>query len=106
MEFIDNKRIANGIKQYRKKFNYSQSELSKMINVSRSTLSYIEQGKRELTASELLNICAIFNINVWQLINYERAIRDSYQVTEFSKQFIRLSKEMNTLKRMIRDLLK
>lgn len=106
METINNKVIANAIRQYRKQFNYSQSELGKMLNLSRATMSYIEQGKRELTASELLNICAIFNIDVWQLINYKRSIKDSYQVTEFSKQFIKLAKEMNTLKGMIRDLLK
>lgn len=43
------------IKEYRKKANMTQEELSKRSNVSRATISALENGKLEVTTTGTLS---------------------------------------------------
>lgn len=51
------------IKTLRKILNLTQDEVGKKIGVTRSALSNIEKGNRNLTEQMLISICREFNVN-------------------------------------------
>lgn len=64
-----NKELGQRIRILRNNFNMSQEDLAKKLGVSRSTISQIENGEREIHISELCEIARIFNITVEELLN-------------------------------------
>jgi len=52
------------IKNLRKKLNYSQADLAKLIGVSRPTFEKIELGKKELTVSQAQKLAQVFNLSL------------------------------------------
>lgn len=63
------KQIGSKIRNLRKKYKLSQNGLARKMNLSRSALSQIENGKRKVTAAELAKFAQFFNIDVNKLIN-------------------------------------
>ena len=55
----------------RERYNYSQKELSAMLNVSERTLQRYESGMSEPTLSILLNLSKIYEISVDAIIGNE-----------------------------------
>ena len=47
----------------------SQVELSEMCNLPQSFVSKYETGERYLTFLEVLSLCKLLNINIFDLIN-------------------------------------
>lgn len=60
--------IANRIKDLRIVRGLTQEEAADAINVSRPTYVLIENGRRELTLSELNKLASAFNISVGELL--------------------------------------
>lgn len=66
-----NKDIGIKIKSMREARHISQSELAKMAGVAQSTLSYIENGKKNPQFSTLSSICKGLGTTVLELLTYK-----------------------------------
>lgn len=49
--------IADELKAYRKKFNYSQKELGEKLGVGQVTIARLEQGIRKCSINYLVKLC-------------------------------------------------
>lgn len=68
------------IKSLREERNLTQEELAKMINVTKSTISYYENGKRVPTVSNLHDLARVFNVSFDYLMG-----NDQFEVAEDSE---------------------
>ncbi len=69
------------IKKLREKNGFSQEYLAKQLGISRPTFILIEEGKRELTISELKKLAAILNISLEEfLFNKKKGIEISIKL--------------------------
>jgi transcriptional regulator with XRE-family HTH domain len=59
------------IKKLREDADISQEELAKRLNMDRSSLSQIENGKRSLKEEEIIAFSIIFNITIDQLLGMD-----------------------------------
>ncbi len=106
--------IGNRIEVARKNIPLSQKELAeklqqKKINMSRETISKIENGTRAVTAIELKAICEILNVDQQEILYEEEekdivtlfrstenvteeCIEEIEEIQEFIKSFIRLKR--------------
>ncbi|WP_424842368.1 helix-turn-helix transcriptional regulator [Staphylococcus hyicus] len=53
--------FINNLAEYRKRKNFSQLELSRMVNVSRQTINMIENNKYNPSLNLCINICLVLN---------------------------------------------
>ena len=58
-----------GLKKIRKEKNYSQLKVAMDLNISRETLSYYENGKRNPDLQFLRTLSNYFNVSIDFLIN-------------------------------------
>ena len=58
----------NGLKEIRKKKNLNQLKVAMDLNISRESLSYYENGKREPSLSLLVQMSEYFNVSINYLI--------------------------------------
>lgn len=65
--------MGSRIENLRKEAGLSQVELSKSLNIQRSTLSKIENNERKVNIKELIKLSDIFNISLDELVNPERS---------------------------------
>lgn len=56
--------ISNYLKEYFKERKISQYEVERKTGIARSKVNLSLNGKRKLTADELINIANAFNINL------------------------------------------
>lgn len=63
--------LYNRLKEYRAKINVNQTEMGKMVGVSRQTISQIERGDYSPSVTLALKIARVFNIKVEDIFNYE-----------------------------------
>lgn len=61
--------LADNIQYYRKVSKLTQAQLGKLLNVSRTSISYWEQGLRTPKIEDLVKLSCIFKISVDHLIN-------------------------------------
>ena len=54
----------NNLAKYRKKKNFSQLELAKLVDVSRQTISMIENNNYNPSLKLCINICLILNVTL------------------------------------------
>ena len=57
-----------GLKQIRKSKKFSQQKVALDLNISRESLSYYENGKRQPTLELLLDMSKYFNVDINFLI--------------------------------------
>ena len=62
--------LYNRLKEYRAKINVNQTEMGKMVGVSRQTISQIERGDYSPSVTLALKIARVFNIKVEDIFNY------------------------------------
>ncbi len=60
-----------GLKEIRKKLNLNQQKVALDLNISRESLSYYENGKREPSLSLLVSMSKYFNVSINYLITGE-----------------------------------
>ncbi|CEP45570.1 XRE family transcriptional regulator [[Clostridium] sordellii] len=92
------KSLPHNLKKLRKNANLNQESLSKILNISRQTLSYYECGTREPDLDTLINISNFFNCSIDYLVtgNTQENINDK------SKQL--LTKEDFSPKNLLKNL--
>ena len=104
--------IGNNIKSYRKTLGFTQNDLAKFLKVSNTTITYYEQGTRDINMVNLQKLANLFSIELSDLlednehvINLNSAVafkKDSLTETDLSaiaefrkivKNYIKLSEE-------------
>ena len=63
--------LLNRLKEYRSSQGINQTELGKMVGVSRQTISLIERGDYSPSVTLALKIARIFQVNVEDIFMYE-----------------------------------
>ena len=63
--------LNNRLKEYRAKRNINQSEMGKLVGVSRQTISMIERGDYSPSVTLALKIAHYFNVHVEDIFIYE-----------------------------------
>ncbi|MCP4553517.1 MAG: DUF4065 domain-containing protein [Bacteroidetes bacterium] len=76
MKTITQKEIGVRISELRKSKGYSQDELSRLLEISRPSLTQIELGKRNLSVIELKKISDILSVSIDRLLSPEFIIDD------------------------------
>lgn len=59
--------LASRVRELREKANLTQESIAHELGMSRATYNAIEMGKRDLSASDMASIAAIFNITIPEL---------------------------------------
>ncbi len=67
-----NRRLGAKIKDKRETANISQEKLAEILGIPRSSLSQMENGKRELKSYELVELANVFNCSVDQLLDLKK----------------------------------
>ena len=62
--------MKNRIKELRKQSKLSQTDLAKMLGVTRQAISLYEQGKRQLKEKDINTLIKYFNVSVEYLKGY------------------------------------
>jgi len=68
------RKIGNRIKEFRERKGLSQEDLAKKLEISRVTVSQIENGKRKICTEELIALSRTFNVSTDILLNLEKDI--------------------------------
>jgi len=63
--------LQNRLKEYRAKHNINQSDLGKLVGVSRQTISMIERGDYSPSVTLALKIAKFFEAHVEDIFIYE-----------------------------------
>lgn len=80
--------VSERLKKIRINENLSQTDFAEKLNVSRSTLMLVEQGKREINAKILESLKKIFNVSAdWMLFGEETEKTDDLKslIDDFNK---------------------
>lgn len=89
------RQIGNRIKEMRERKGLSQEDLAKKLEISRVTVSQIENGKRKICTEELIALARTFNVSTDILLNLEKDIEvileKSTEKTPEVKGHIRIS---------------
>ena len=63
--------LSNTLKVQRAKLDMNQSELSKLVGVSRQTISLIERGGYNPSITLVLKLTKVFGVRTEELFQYE-----------------------------------
>lgn len=63
-----NKEIAEWLTAQRKAKRLTQSELGQRLGVTKTAISYWENGKRELSAENFISICKALDADPYELV--------------------------------------
>jgi transcriptional regulator with XRE-family HTH domain len=65
-------KIGRKIRELREKLGISQQKLAEQLNVSRPTVSQMENNERKICVRELIKLSKIFNLSVGNLLDLEK----------------------------------
>jgi len=68
--------LYNRLKEYRARINVNQSEMGRMVGVSRQTISQIERGDYSPSVTLALKIAKVCNAGVEDIFEYEEDEHD------------------------------
>jgi len=93
MPTITQKEIGRRISELRKDKGYSQDELSKILGLSRTSITQIELGNRNLTALELKRLTGVLSVSIDRLLSDEFSLTEAFieQKSKEQKPKIRVS---------------
>ena len=63
--------LKNRLKEYRAKINVNQTEMGKLVGVSRQTISQTELGDYSPSVTLALKIAKVLNVSVEDIFSYE-----------------------------------
>ncbi len=63
--------MNNRIKELRAKYNYTQSDLAKKVNVRRETIVFLEKGKYNPSLNLAHNIAQVFNLRIEEVFIFD-----------------------------------
>lgn len=64
--------LKNRLKEYRARINVNQTEMGKLVGVSRQTISQIERGDYSPSVTLALKIAKVLNVSVEDIFSYEK----------------------------------
>ena len=64
-----------GLRQIRKQRNWNQQKVAMDLHISRESLSYYENGKREPSLALLVEMSRYFNVSIHFLITGEEFVK-------------------------------
>lgn len=81
-----NKHFAKKIKELRKENNLTQEQLGKLLNMTKTGISYWESGKSEPSFETIEELAEIFNVSISELIDseYNDGFADTYNIPIYS----------------------
>ncbi len=65
-------KLGKRIKEFREQSGISQQRLAELLDISRPTISQIENGERRISADELIKLSEIFNLSVEGFLDLEK----------------------------------
>lgn len=95
--------LGKRIKEYRTKNRLTQSELGKLVNVTKVSICCYENGTRTPTLDTLIDLANVFKVNVNELIGYNKYVvsekNNDYglSMSEEEIEFIRELRKYNDL---------
>ena len=72
MNKVIQEQLANKVRELRETANLTQDQVAEKLGMSRATYIAVETGKRDLTASEIADIAAIYKISMPELFGQNR----------------------------------
>ena len=63
--------LKNRLKEYRARITVNQTEMGKLVGVSRQTISQIERGDYSPSVTLALKIAKVLNVSVEDIFSYE-----------------------------------
>lgn len=96
---MSNEIFANRFKFLRTNFGVTQTEISKVLGITKATVSYYESGKRMPSNSQLRNIANYFKVPVDYLLGMDYVMEDSndeYLKDDTLLKIIRRSKVLSS----------
>ena len=63
--------MNNRIKELRAKYNYTQNDLAKKVNVRRETIVFLEKGKYNPSLNLAHNIAQVFNLRIEEVFIFD-----------------------------------
>jgi putative transcriptional regulator len=63
--------MNNRIKEYRAKFNLTQDELAKKVNVRRETIVFLEKNKYNPSLRLAYDLAQVFSVTIEELFIFE-----------------------------------
>lgn len=80
----ENEKIANRIRDFRKKHNLSQEELAEALGISRQSVIALEQGRSLPSLPLVVSICEFFHSSFEDIFSMQREIEAEIQKVEDS----------------------
>lgn len=68
--------LRNRLKEYRARIQVNQSEMGKLVGVSRQTISQIERGDYSPSVTLALKIAKVCGVTVEEIFSYEEEFED------------------------------
>lgn len=68
--------LRNRLKEYRARIQVNQSEMGKLVGVSRQTISQIERGDYSPSVTLALKIAKVCGVSVEEIFSYEEEFED------------------------------
>ena len=88
------KQIAENLKLARELSGLSQSQAAKVLEISRPTISEIEQGRRNVTGAEIKQFADVYGVDVgWVLSEQDESDEVSKKVQLAARQIGKMSKD-------------
>lgn len=63
--------MNNRIKEYRARFNLTQEDLARKVNVRRETIVFLEKNKYNPSLKLAYDIARIFNVNIEEIFFFD-----------------------------------
>ena len=70
----ENKIIGLNIRKIRESLGYSQDDLANFLKVQRSVINSIETGKKECSIDHLERLCALFNMDLSDILEEDENV--------------------------------
>lgn len=85
--------IAKKIKHYRTKARFSQQDLAERMDLSRPTISLIEQNKRKVSVEEMVRFCSVFDVTPSELLEQKKEVEPRDKTDKSDENILELYKE-------------
>ena len=72
MKALTNESLGSKLKSLRQDVHMEQEIVARVLSIPRTAVSAIEQGKRDLTAMELVELCKLFRISPNDLLGWHK----------------------------------
>ena len=109
------KNIADNLKSYREKNNFTQNQLAEFLNIDRVSISHYETGNRAVPVKILMSLADLYGVELSDLLEDDPDINSTNLALAFRKdcfndedlhivaEFKKIAKNYMKLKRLCRE---